>query len=46
LWHPEAQIPRAELPSSGEILAEIIGGEYDAGAHDRAYPQRLKETLY
>ena len=46
LWHPEAQIPRAELPSSGEIMAEIIGGGYDAGAHDRAYPQRLKETLY
>jgi len=46
LWHPEAQIPRAGLPSSGEIMAEIIGGEYDAGAHDRAYPQRLKETLY
>ncbi len=46
LWHPEAQVPRAELPSSGEIMAEIIGGEYDAGAHDRAYPQRLKETLY
>ncbi len=46
LWHPEAQVPRAELPSSGEIMAEIIGGEYDAGAHDRAYPQRLQETLY
>lgn len=46
LWHPEAQVPRTELPSSGEIMAEIIGGEYDAGAHDRAYPQRLKETLY
>ncbi len=46
LWHPGAQIPRAGLPSSGEIMAEIIGGEYDAGANDRAYPQRLKETLY
>ena len=46
LWHPEAQVPRTALPSSGEIMAEIIGGEYDAGAHDRAYPQRLKETLY
>ena len=46
LWHLEAQVPRTELPSSGEIMAEIIGGEYDAGAHDRAYPQRLKETLY
>ena len=46
LWRPEAQVPRAELPSSGEIMAEIIGGEYDAGAHDRAYPKRLNETLY
>ena len=46
LWHPDAQIARAELPSSGDIMAEIIGGDYDAEAHDRAYPQRLKETLY
>ncbi len=46
LWHPEARRTRAELPSSGEIMAEIIGGDYDAGAHDGAYPQRLKETLY
>ena len=46
LWHPEAQIARAELPSSGDIMAEIIGGEFDGGAYDRAYPQRLKDTLY
>jgi hypothetical protein len=46
LWHPESQVARAELPSSGDIMAEIIGGGYDAEAHDRAYPQRLKETLY
>ncbi len=46
LWHPESQIARAELPSSGDIMAEIIGGDYDAEAHDRTYPQRLKETLY
>jgi len=46
LWDPEARIERRELPSSGEIMAEIIGDEYDAGAHDREYPQRLKETLY
>ena len=46
LWHPEARVARVELPSSGQIMAEIIGGEYDAEAHDRAYPQRLKDTLY
>ena len=46
LWHADTQVARRELPSSGEIMAEIVGGEYDAGAHDRDYPQRLKETLY
>jgi PPOX class probable FMN-dependent enzyme len=46
LWSAEAQVPRSELPSSGDIMAEIIDGDYDAEAHDRAYPQRLKETLY
>ncbi len=46
LWSAEAQVARAELPSSGEILAEITGGEVDGGAYDRAYPQRLKDTLY
>jgi PPOX class probable FMN-dependent enzyme len=46
LWHPEARIARSELPSSGDILAEITSGGVDGGAYDRAYPQRLKETLY
>jgi len=46
LWDPEARIERRDLPSSGEIMAEIIGGSYDAGAHDREYPRRLEETLY
>ncbi len=46
LWHPEARIARAELPSSGEIMAEITDGEVDGAAYDRAYPQRLKDTLY
>ena len=46
LWHPEAQVARAELPSSGQIMAEITGGEVDGAAYDRAYPQRLKDTLY
>ncbi len=46
LWHAEAQIARAELPSSGEIMAEITGGAIDGAAYDRAHPQRLKDTLY
>jgi hypothetical protein len=46
LWSAEAQVPRSELPSSGDIMAEIIGGDYDAEAHDSAYPQHQKNTLY
>lgn len=46
LWHAEAQIARAELPSSGEIMAEITGGAIDGATYDRAHPQRLKDTLY
>ncbi len=46
LWHPEARIARSELPSSGDIMAEITEGEVDAAAYDRAYPQRLKDTHY
>jgi PPOX class probable FMN-dependent enzyme len=46
LWDPARQIDRKRLPSSGEILAALRPGEVDAAAHDRAYPQRLKETIY
>jgi uncharacterized protein len=46
LWDPERHLERRRLPSSGEILAALRPGEIDAAAHDRAYPQRLKETIY
>jgi PPOX class probable FMN-dependent enzyme len=46
LWSPEAQIARSELPSTGEILAALSKGAIDGEEYDRAYPQRLKETIY
>ena len=46
LWSPEAQISRAELPSTGEILEALSKGSIDGAAYDAAYPQRLKETIY
>lgn len=46
LWSPEAQIARSELPSTGEILAALTKGGIDGEEYDRAYPQRLKETIY
>ncbi len=46
LWSADAQIARSELPSTGEMLAALSKGTIDGDEYDRAYPQRLKETIY
>jgi uncharacterized protein len=46
LWDPSRHVDRRSLPSSGQILAAIRPGEIDAEALDRAYPERLKQTIY
>ena len=46
LWNPEAQIKPSELPTVGEILQAISRGNIDGAAYDKAYPQRLKDTIY
>jgi len=46
LWNPEKRIPRSALPSTGTILADISRGKVGGADYDKAYPQRLKETIY
>jgi len=46
LWSQEAQIPRSELPSAGEMLEQLSKGGIDGAEYDRVYPQRLKDTIY
>src|SRR6266568_8728990 len=46
LWDPSRHVDRKSLPSSGMILGEISGGQIGGPEHDRAQPQRIKETLY
>ena len=46
LWDPETQVTRSELPTSGQIQRAIQGAKFDAEEYDRAYPQRIKETIY
>jgi len=46
LWDPASQVERSTLPTSGKILAEISGGKMGGPEHDRAYPERLKATIY
>ena len=46
LWDPASLIPRDQLPTTGDILQAITKGEIDGGVYDRAYPQRIKDTIY
>ncbi len=46
LWDAERQIPRAALPSTGEMLAAVTEDRIDAETYDRELPPRLKATLY
>ncbi|HVZ09396.1 pyridoxamine 5'-phosphate oxidase family protein [Rhodopila sp.] len=46
LWNPDKHIDRRSLPSTGTILADITRGMMDGEAYDKAYPERLKQTIY
>jgi len=46
LWDPQSIVPRNQLPTTGDILQAITKGEFDGAAYDRAYPQRIKDTIY
>jgi uncharacterized protein len=46
LWDPSTWRERQTLPTSGKILSTITAGKVDADAHDAAYPERIKATIY
>jgi PPOX class probable FMN-dependent enzyme len=46
LWDPARLIDRTALPSNGTVLAEITKGAEGGEEYDRAYPERLKATIY
>jgi PPOX class probable FMN-dependent enzyme len=46
LWEPSTWQDRKALPTSGNILSTITAGKVDADAHDAAYPERIKATIY
>jgi PPOX class probable FMN-dependent enzyme len=46
LWDPATQIDRANLPSTGTMLAHITKGALGGPEHDRTAPDRLKATIY
>ena len=46
LWDTAAQIKRADLPSTGTLIADIGKSGFDAAQYDREQPARVAESLY
>jgi uncharacterized protein len=46
LWDPKSIVDRKTLPTPGSILAELTDGKMGGPEHDRAAPERIKQTIY
>ena len=46
LWNPDKRVDRKTLPTAGQILAAASQNRVGGEAYDKAYPERLKATLY
>jgi PPOX class probable FMN-dependent enzyme len=46
LWDSTRHRVASELPSVGAILELITAGAFDGKAHDAAYPERVRQTIY
>ena len=46
LWSPDAQVPRGQLPSAGEILAALSKDDFDSTTYDQDYPAHMMKTMY
>jgi PPOX class probable FMN-dependent enzyme len=46
LWNPDKRVDRKTLPSAGTIMAGITDGKLGGEEYDRAYPERLRATIY
>ena len=46
LWDTTLHRDPADLPSVGQIMEAITAGEFDGKAHDDAYPERVRTTIY
>ena len=46
LWDPSLHRQASELPTVGDIIEAITAGAFDGKAHDDAYPERVRQTIY
>ena len=45
LWNGEKYVPRANLPSAGDLLRDVSDTAFDSAAYDRELPERIKTEL-
>lgn len=45
LWDAQGHVPKGSLPTAGALL-QAASAEFDGDAFDRAYPGRIRETIY
>jgi uncharacterized protein len=46
LWNPDRRIDPADLPTPGQILAEMSENRVGGDDYDRAWPERARQTLW
>ncbi|MCE9621117.1 MAG: pyridoxamine 5'-phosphate oxidase family protein [Actinomycetia bacterium] len=46
LWDATQHRDPADLPTVGQIMEAITDGAFDGKAHDDAYPERVRQTIY
>jgi len=46
LWNPDRRVDPRELPTPGQILAEMTANRIDGGQYDREWPERARQTMW
>ena len=46
LWNPDRQVDPADLPTPGQILAEMSENRVGGEDYDRAWPERARQSLW
>ncbi|CCE11354.1 conserved hypothetical protein [Bradyrhizobium sp. STM 3843] len=46
LWNPDNRVDPKDLPTPGQILADMSAKQVDAEQYDREWPERAQQTLW
>ncbi|WP_374575623.1 pyridoxamine 5'-phosphate oxidase family protein [Phenylobacterium sp.] len=46
LWNPDKHVDPASLPTAGQILAALSGGDQGGPDYDREWPERARRTMW